>query len=159
MFILLFILWIVFNGKVTLEIVLVGFVVSGLVYAFICKFMDYSIKEDIFMLKKLPLYVHYALVLIYEIIVANFLVIKLITSFNVQAEPVIVHFKTNLKSTTAKVVLANSITLTPGTITASLEEDEYVVHCMDKDFANGLSDSRFVKLLEKIEKKGDHRYE
>lgn len=32
-------------------------------------------------------------------------------------------------------MLANSITLTPGTITVSLEDDEYVVHCLDKELA------------------------
>ncbi len=52
-------------------------------------------------------------------------------------KPALVRFKTDLKTKQARVVLANSITLTPGTITVTLEEDEYVVHCLDKELAEG----------------------
>ena len=66
-------------------------------------------------------------------------------------EPILVHFTTNLKTSTAKTLLANSITLTPGTITVTLEDNEYVVHCLDKSLAYGMDDSIFVKLLTEIE--------
>ena len=49
------------------------------------------------------------------------------------------------------VLLANSITLTPGTITVALEDNEYTVHCLDRRFGEGLADSSFVRLLHKIE--------
>ena len=58
---------------------------------------------------------------------------------------------TDLKSETAKVMLANSITLTPGTITVSLEDDTLLVHCLDKTLSEGMEDSEFVKMLEKLE--------
>ena len=67
-------------------------------------------------------------------------------------EPVIVHVHTNLKTETARVILANSITLTPGTITVSLTDDDLLVHCLDKSLAEGMENSSFVKLLEKMEK-------
>lgn len=43
----LFLLWVIFNGKVTLEIVLFGIVIAGAVYAFCCKFLDYSPPEGL----------------------------------------------------------------------------------------------------------------
>lgn len=49
------------------------------------------------------------------------------------------------------MLLANSITLTPGTITVALEDNEYTVHCLDRRFGEGLADSSFVRLLHKIE--------
>ena len=67
-------------------------------------------------------------------------------------EPVIVHVHTNLKTEIARVILANSITLTPGTITVSLTDDDLLVHCLDKSLAEGMEDSAFVKLLEEMEK-------
>ena len=67
-------------------------------------------------------------------------------------EPVLVRFKTDLKTKEAKVVLANSITLTPGTITVMLEDDEFVVHCLDKELAEGMNHSIFVELLGKLER-------
>ena len=45
-----------------------------------------------------------------------------------KASPRIVHFRTRLKSDTARVVLANSITITPGTITLDLNDDHLTVH-------------------------------
>ena len=49
------------------------------------------------------------------------------------------------------MLLANSITLTPGTITVSVEDDRFCVHCLDKELAEGMEDSVFVKLLEEME--------
>ena len=60
---------------------------------------------------------------------------------------------TDLKTETARVILANSITLTPGTITVSLTEQELLVHCLDKTLAEGMEDSSFVKLLKKLEER------
>ena len=56
-------------------------------------------------------------------------------------------------------MLANSITLTPGTITVKLSGDEFSVHCLDKSLAVGLSDSIFVKLLMRIERLKDNMEE
>lgn len=154
MFLLLFILWIIFNGRITVDVIIFGVLITGLIFAFICKFMDYSIEKEIFIMKKLPLAILFVKVLIKEIVKANFSVIRLITSYKLEAEPVIVRFKTNLKTDTARVILANSITLTPGTITVALEDEEFLVHCLDKDFSKGIEDSIFVELLEKLERKG-----
>jgi multicomponent Na+:H+ antiporter subunit E len=62
-----------------------------------------------------------------------------------------VYFDADLKSELAKVMLANSITLTPGTITVSVEDNHYCVHCLDRELGAGIENSVFVELLEKIE--------
>ena len=56
-----------------------------------------------------------------------------------------------MKSRAARVALANSITLTPGTITVALEEDELIVHALDVDLVRGIDDSVFVHMLRKME--------
>ena len=61
------------------------------------------------------------------------------------------YFDTAFQTGLAKVLLANSITLTPGTITVSVEDDRFCVHCLDKELAEGMEDSVFVKLLEEME--------
>lgn len=152
MYIIFFLIWIIFNGQFTLEIALFGLVVSGLIYLFICKFMDYSPKTDLIILKKTLALLHYGVILLIEILKANLVVFKMTYSAKYEFEPAIVHFKAPLKSKFAKVLLANSITLTPGTITVNLENDEYTVHCLDKELAAGIDSSIFVQLLEKIER-------
>lgn len=151
MYILFLLMWIIFNGKVTLEIVLFGVVIAGLMYAFICAFMDFSVKKDLTIARKSLRILQYFAVLFWEIVKANGVVLHMILSPKFHNEPVLVHFKTDLKSKTARVLLANSITMTPGTITVSLEEDEYTVHCLDKRLSKGMDSSVFVRLLHKLE--------
>lgn len=153
MFVLFFIIWIIFNGQFTAEIAAFGFVIAGVMYWFLCRFFDYSPRYDLFLCKKAPLLIHYLFTLVLEILKANVTVFKLIYTAEYELEPAVVHFKTSLHSTFARVLLANSITLTPGTITVALTGDEYTVHCLDKELAEGISSSVFVKFLEKIEEK------
>lgn len=154
MLFIFFLLWVIFNGRLTLEIAIFGIVISVLIYWFICKFMDWSIQKDLWILKISGLLIQYAFMLMIEIFKANIATIKMIFTEKYEREPVLVSFETSLKSKVLRVLLANSITITPGTITVSLEGNRYLVHCLDKDFSEGIEDSAFVKLLEKMEKAG-----
>ena len=53
-----------------------------------------------------------------------------------------------------KAMLANSITLTPGTITVDTRDDRFLVHCLDKDFGDGLENSAMEKRILNVEKGG-----
>ncbi len=151
MYLLYFFLWVIFNGNFTLEICLFGIVIAGAVFAFTCKFMDYSIEKEKKNLKNIGKFLRYVCVLIREIVKANFAVIPMILSEREEIEPTLVSFRTDLKTPSARAFLANAITLTPGTITVHLEEDSYVVHCLDESLADGMDDSVFVKLLSEME--------
>lgn len=154
MFLLFFLVWIIFNGQITTEIILFGLGIAAAVFWFICKYMDYSLKKEWILIRKSWSFLCYVATLIVEIIKANIAVIHLILTAEEVVEPVVVRFKTTLKYDITRTLLANSITLTPGTITASLEGDEIVVHCLDKSLAEGIEDSVFVSLLEKMERIG-----
>ena len=151
MLLLFFLVWVIFNGRLTLEIALFGVAVAGAVFAFVCKFMNYSLRKELCFYKRMPAFARYLYCLIKEIITANIVVSRMILTRKEQMEPVIVHVHTDLKSETARVILANSITLTPGTITVSMTEDDLLVHCLDKSLSEGMEDSVFVRLLKKME--------
>lgn len=151
MFVLLFLLWIVFNGKLTLEIALFGLAVSVVVFWFMTAFMDYSIEKEIAFYRLIPLGIKYLLVLIWEIIKANAVMLKIVVSDRYNLKPVVVRFVPELKSELAKVVLANSITLTPGTYTVGMDEKGIRVHCLDEDFSVEIESSVFVKQLQRME--------
>ena len=152
MYLIFFLIWVIFNGQFTPEIAVFGLIIAGLMYAFICKFMGYKPRADIIMAKKFYYLIQYVFILVKEIVKANFAVIRMITSSRYELEPAVVRFKTDLKSAPARIMLANSITLTPGTITVSLTGDEYVVHCLDKSLAEGINSSIFVTLLRRLER-------
>ena len=154
MYLLLLLLWFIFNGRVTLEVALFGVVICGWLYWFMSKHMGYNYKDELRFVKKTPLYVKYAVILVWEIFKANIDVIKIILSPKMEIEPAIVRFHTDLETEAAQVMLANSITLTPGTYTAGLENGDYVVQALDKSkFGEGLNDSVFAEQLRRLEGK------
>lgn len=153
MFFLIFAVWLILNGRVTVEICIFGVVISAALIFFMCRFMDYSLRKEWLLFCLIPWLLRYFWVLIEEIVKANMCVLKLILSPKLQPEPALVYFETGLTSGTARTLLANSITLTPGTITISVEENRFCVHCLDRELAEGMENSVFVKLLEEMEGK------
>ena len=153
MFLVYFILWVIFNGQITLEICIFGVLIAALLFAFTCKFMDYSVKKELQMFRKLGKLLQYAFTLVWEVIKANLGTVHLILTQKEEIDPVLVRFRSDLKGPVAQTLLANAITLTPGTITVSLENGEYTVHCLDESLAEGMDQSVFVKLAGEIEQK------
>lgn len=151
MFLLFFIIWVAFNAKFNLEIALFGVVISTAVFWFVCKFLGHSIEKEKKIYQKIFGILHYVLVLIGEIIMANGKVFHLILTEKEEINPTLVKFSVPMKTKEGHAFYANAITLTPGTITVSLEDDQYVVHCLDEELAEGIEDSRLSQMIQKLE--------
>ncbi|MCR5421275.1 MAG: Na+/H+ antiporter subunit E [Lachnospiraceae bacterium] len=151
----LFILWTIFNGRLTFETTVIGLAVSAVIFLFMCKFMDYSVKKEKILYILVPWMIKYFFILLTEIVKANFATSRLILDPKIEVEPRIVTFKTDLHYGFLKTVLANSITLTPGTITINVEDNEYTIHCLDMELATDIGDSVFVKELMKAQERMD----
>ncbi len=154
MFLLYFLLWVIFNGNFTLEIAVFGVIIAAAVFTFTCKFADYSIEKEKLLFRNLFRIIRYIIVLVIEIVKANFAVVHLILTQEEEIEPALVTFRADLKTAAGRSALANAITLTPGTITVLLEDDVYTVHCLDESLAEGMNESVFWKMMEEIEKGG-----
>lgn len=76
--------------------------------------------------------------LLYQIILANIHVAYLILHPKMPIDPKIIRFKTKWKGDMALVTMANSITLTPGTITLDIRQGEYWVHALSGKVADDL---------------------
>ncbi|MBQ7785377.1 MAG: Na+/H+ antiporter subunit E [Clostridia bacterium] len=152
MFILYFALWVILNGRWTTEIGVFGVAFAAIAYLFTCKFMGYSMSLDFMLLKRAPHAARYAVMLLCEIVKANLTVMKMILDRRFEPQPHLVQFDANLRKSRHRVALANSITLTPGTITVSLDENHYVVHCLDTSMIDGLDNGAMVAALEHLEK-------
>lgn len=155
MYILLFLLWLALNGRITIEIILFGIVISTGVYWFMVKCLEHSPKDDLKLVKNTFKIFKYSGVLFWEVIKSSITVIKFILTKKEEIQPQIVFFKVPIKNELLKTVLANSITLTPGTITLNVDEDVFCVHALDYTLAQGLENSIFVKLLQEIEEKNN----
>ena len=149
--ILFFAFWIILNGRLTVEIVVLGLIFAALVYAFVWKFMGLTWEREKSFWKHFLWGVQYIAILLKEIAVANLVVLKIVLSPKKKVHPVIVSFDAPLKNHILQAILADSITLTPGTITVRLYEEKFEVHCLDESMAEGINDSIFVKMLKKWE--------
>lgn len=151
MYLLLVLFWIILNGKITTEIIVLGIIFAAVIYAFAYKFMGLTWQMEKSFWKHLWWLLVYIFILLKEIAVANLTVLRIIFTPGRKIHPVLVSFEAPFQSKLLKVILADSITLTPGTITVKLDETGYVVHCLDESMAKGLNDSVFVQQLRKWE--------
>ena len=151
MFFVYFALWVILNGKWTTEIGVFGLLFATAAYAFTWKYMGFGPKLDLALVRRAPSAVRYGVTLVCEIIKSNLAVTRIILNGEKEPQPQLVQFDVDLKKNRHLVALANSITLTPGTITVSLEGDKLLVHCLDKSLSEGMEQSVFVRLLQKLE--------
>ena len=153
MLLLFFLVWIIFNGAITTEICIFGVVVAFLMFGFVCKFMDYSWRKEKLVIQRSGYFLLYLGNLLIEIVRANVSVCHFVLSDRDEIHPVMVSFHTTLKSGLARVILTNSITLTPGTVTIEQYGDEFLVLCLDKPNADSIPDWKLTRMLHKMEGK------
>lgn len=152
MFVVFFLLWVVFNGKLNVEIAIFGVILSAAVYLFSCKFLNYSLEKDKKLFRLIPLALKYLWLLICEIVKSNLALIRVVYSRKMDVKPQLVTFTTPLKGA-YKSILADCITVTPGTISVLSEGDKLTVHALDKSMAEGIEDTDFQKQLLEMQKK------
>ena len=152
MFLAFWLLWLIFNERVTVELMIIGLPVSLMIDLF-CRSVLFKPrhKHPHTRLKMLTGGAQYALYMLGEIFKCNIAVLKLILSPDQEPEPQLHYFKTGLRTDPARVTLANSITITPGTITCTMEDDQLCVHALDRTLAEGLTQSESERRLKALE--------
>ena len=78
---------------------------------------------------------------------ANIDVIKRILTPGKSISPTLITIPASKKTDLSKVIYANSITLTPGTVTLDLTGDEIKVHALSKEGAEDLESGRMAKVV------------
>lgn len=90
--------------------------------------------------------------LLVEILKSGWSVVRIIVDPELPISPTLVRFKPSQKTAVGLVTHANSITLTPGTISVEAERQEFLVHALTRDGAAGVVDSdmdrRVLRALE-----------
>jgi multicomponent Na+:H+ antiporter subunit E len=110
------------------------YVISGIICSLIVALLTQSLlfKESISRSapKKALLFIAYCFYLLYQIVLANLDVVYRVWHPRMPIEPDIVAYKSTLVSDGGKTALANSITLTPGTLTIDIAGGEYRIHAL-----------------------------
>ncbi len=163
-FIVLFAFWLALSGQYQAKYILIGAVAAGLV-TFYTNDLFYeafqrgeSLKtaiRDIF--QPIWRFMFYLPWLLSRIVMANVQVAYLVLHPKMPIDPVLLLFTTKMKKDISLVTLANSITLTPGTVTVDLKDGNYIVHTLKpplaKELVNAVLQNKIAKVcLEEKEK-------
>lgn len=155
MFLLLFLLWLILNGRFAGDVILSGLIFAGAVDAFALRFCQWNITKKWRWSDLFPAMLMFIGVLVWEIIKANIQMMRLIADPNMREKvrPQMVQFELPLKSDLAKAMLANAITLTPGTITVRerVSANAFVVHALTPELGEGLEQCPLAKAVLRVD--------
>lgn len=134
-------LWWVLSGYTKPLLISLG-IVSVLFAAFVAHRMD-VVDEESHPLHLSTQLLRYWLYLLWQIVISNVKMVATILSPNPDINPRVITVRINQRSELGKVVLGNSVTLTPGTVTLQVEGDMIEVHALNDDSAEGVEQGTF----------------
>lgn len=150
----LFVIWLIVNNSLAPEIIVTGAVLAALLAFAFAPFSGAwgDIRWSPPVLLNVALYFG---VFLQELVKANINVLTLVFAPRIHIEPGIVEIQTTLKSPIGRLVLANSITLTPGTLVVDIKGDNLFIHWInvsakDPEAATRQIAGRFEKYLRVI---------
>lgn len=154
MWLTLLAIWLVANASLAFDVIITGVVFSSILAITLSVFAG-SYADIRLTPKALIYYFRYLGVFVWELFLANLNVARIVLSPKIKINPGIVKINTRLKTRTGRLVLANSITLTPGTLVVDIDENALYVHWIDVTSADPEEATRqiaakFEKYLEVI---------
>ncbi|MCD4777687.1 MAG: Na+/H+ antiporter subunit E [Desulfobacterales bacterium] len=156
-FIILFGFWLLLSGHYDLFHISIGVLCCGLVshVSHGLLFANPRAGDMRVIVKRFITYIPW---LLYQIVLSNLHVVRLALGPKNLIDPKIIKFKSKLESDISMVTLANSITLTPGTITVDVKDGIYYVHAVSKKTAEDLMTGEMEDRIAHVFMEADHVY-
>ncbi|OEJ65319.1 Na+/H+ antiporter subunit E [Magnetovibrio blakemorei] len=154
LFVTLFMFWVLLNGSLAPDTLAIGCVAAFVIAVLFRDGLSFLFEFRI-LPSSLWASVQYFVYFMKELIVANVRLAIIVLSPSLPIKPGIVKVRTRLKSRMGRLLLANSITLTPGTLTVELEDDWLYIHwvtveAVDMEDATTLIVAGFERYLERM---------
>jgi len=149
----LFLLWILFAQSFHWQTLVTGLIVASLVVALNHDLL-LSLSGDLHVTaKSIMPWTAFGALLVLEIVKAGLQVAKLAFSWKLSLAPAFVIHRSDLSEPMMRVTLANSITLTPGTLAVEAPlQGDFVVHVLTSEAGEGLKDWHIERRLREIER-------
>ena len=142
--------WLLMSGIYTPLILFLG-AISVIFVLYLTRRMD-ALDEDVIEFKLKRKHFSYWSWLAKEIFKANIDVSKVILSPKMNLSPRLVRVPLSQSNELATVIYANSITLTPGTVSVDIEGDEIIVHALTQELMDGLTEGDMDQRVNYLEK-------
>lgn len=149
----LFIFWILLTASLKPKEVALGIVVSLFCSWISFKLLEEEFKQISINFRQFGRLIVYFFFLVKEIVKANIDVAERVLRPDLPISPMMVRFHFPLDKTLAKVTMANSITLTPGTLTVDIDEKGlFSVHCLAEAHAESLMEGKLKRQVIRVYK-------
>ncbi len=152
LFVTLFALWLLLSGYFVPLLLSLG-VISSLFVVAIAARMDVVDHEGHPIHLRLRV-VSYWFWLLKEIVLSNFDVARRILNPGLPISPTMEKIRCSQKSDLGRVIFANSITLTPGTVSVRVTDDHILVHSISREGMAALAEGTMDRRVSAVE--GDH---
>lgn len=153
----LFIFWLILIPSLTLQSILFGLITCILITWYS---KDISLTKEerlINSLNKIKIFFKFIIYLLIDIFKANIEVSLIVLNPNLPVSPKFIKVPNNFKNDINKVIYANSVTLTPGTLTVDIDEDYFTIHVLTESSAKNIMEkSNFELCLYELE--GDKKW-
>lgn len=144
-------LWVTFTSSFSIERLLWGMAVIGILQWLYSK----KLHKDYFYFKMtfgiIWCWICFMIILFYEILKANIQVAILVLQPKIKLSQGYFYYSPKLKTDFAKMVFANAITLTPGTITVDYEGEDMIIHYLTEKNTHDLVNSHMERILLEME--------
>ncbi len=150
----LFLFWIAVSGSLNWPQLLVGLAVASFVTYFNRNLLITAADRPPLRFGTVVWFTGYLVQLLVAIIKANFHVAWLVLHPKMPIEPNMVTLKIKIGKEASRVLLANSITLTPGTLTVLADDKEFLVHALTVNSGKALTDWSLIAKLKQLEEDG-----
>jgi multicomponent Na+:H+ antiporter subunit E len=141
--------WVLLSGHYTTLILSLGFL-SVLIVIWFIRRMD-RVDGELGVLPMRPRLPYYLLWLMWQVVLSNIDLVRRILDPALPIRPTWQRLDIKVTSTLAKTLYANSITLTPGTLTTDVRDDHFMVHSLSPE---GIEDLRKGEMERKIQRLG-----
>ncbi|MFO7773779.1 MAG: Na+/H+ antiporter subunit E [Dehalococcoidia bacterium] len=140
-FFLLFVFWIIITASFSPRKIVAGLISSFLAVLLVRLIFRIKLPEQItpLFLIRFPVFLA---ILAWEVIKANINLAWILIRPRLLIDPTIVRFKSELQEDFRRTIVADTITVTPGTLTLDAQGDELLVHCLAPSHKKGLLEER-----------------
>ncbi len=144
-----YIFWLVLSGHYTPTLMIIGAVSSVAVVALSSRMAVIDREgHPIYLLVRASWYWPW---LVWQIIKSGVDVSRIILSPSLPISPTLINVKATQKSVVGVVTYANSITLTPGTVSVEVEDDEITVHAITRAGAMDLAEGEMDRMVSRFD--------
>ena len=147
---IMFAFWIFLSGKFSFILLLSG-IISSLLVSYMSNDLLIGNSDIKLGFIRTIRFIRFLPWLLWQIVLANIDLALRTLHPKMPINPILINIKNNLKTDLGMVILANSITLTPGTVTIDVNENEFLVHVISEKAAQSLISGEMQARVKKIE--------